>query len=47
MRNESEEAGRNQISAGQINYYIKSFGLSPVGTVKAKGFKQENDMTVY
>lgn len=27
--------------------YIKAFGLSPAGMVKAKGLKQENDMIVY
>lgn len=46
VRNESGEAGRNQISAGQI-CYIEASGLSPAGTVKAKDFKQGNDVILY
>lgn len=44
-KRESGEAGRKHLSAGQIRC-IKASGLSPVGTEKAKSFKQEN-MIVY
>lgn len=43
MRNEPGEARRNQISAAQI-CYIKVFGFSSAGMVKAKGLKQEKDI---
>lgn len=45
ISNKSGEAGRKHLSAGQV-CCIKASGLSPVGTEKAKGFKQKN-MIVY